>query len=172
MNAKEILEKIKAVFTEVPAETAPAPSPEPAPVEFKDYTLADGSTVSIDKLEVGGAVTKDGAPAFEGEYTLADGSTIEVDANGLIYEIKAAAPAAPEVPAPVVMEDARIPQLIQEQVKLRQAFADLVNLVEGLIETPAADPIEVQKTRFGMVVDDKKERLSKITNLLTQIKNK
>lgn len=177
MNAKEILEKIKAVFNEVPAEPTPAPVETLAPVEFKEYTLADGSSVSIDKLEIGGAVTKDGLPVPEGEYMMADGSAIEVDASGLIYEIKAAEPAdvaetvvTPQ--EPIVMEDARVPQLMAEQVRLKQAFNQLVELVEGLIETPAAEPIEVQKTKFGQVIDNKKERLGKITNLLTQIKNK
>jgi hypothetical protein len=176
MNATELLNKIKAIFNEVtPVEPAPAPVVEPAPVEFKDYTLADGTSVSIDKLEVGGAVTKDGAPAPEGEYKMADGSAIEVDASGLIAEIKAAEPAAPEViepAAPVVMEDARVTALMAEQVQIKQAFKDLVALVEGLIETPAAEPIEPQRTRFGMEVDNKKERLSNITKLLTKIKNK
>jgi hypothetical protein len=59
-----------------------------------------------------------------------------------------------------------------EQVRLKQAFNDLVSLVEGLIETPAVEPTEVQKTKFGQVIDNKKERLSNITKLLTQIKNK
>jgi hypothetical protein len=175
MNAKELLEKIKAVFNEVPVEQAAAPVAEEAPVEFKDYTLMDGSSVSIDKLEIGGAVTKDGVPVPEGEYLMADGSAIEVDASGLIYEIKAAEPVMPEAPVEAAkppMEDARVPQLMAEQVRLKQAFNDLVSLVEGLIETPAVEPIEVQKTKFGQVIDNKKERLSKISNLLTQIKNK
>jgi hypothetical protein len=172
MNAKELLEKIKAVFNEVPVEQAAAPVAEEAPVEFKDYTLMDGSSVSIDKLEIGGAVTKDGVPVPEGEYLMADGSAIEVDASGLIYEIKAAEPVEIVTPEPMVMEDARVPQLMAEQVRLKQAFNDLVSLVEGLIETPASEPTEVQKTKFGQVIDNKKERLSNITKLLTQIKNK
>lgn len=90
MNAKEILKKIKAVFEEVP----PAPA-EPTPVEFKEYSLADGTKVMIDKLEIGGkvmVVAADGTEtkAPEGEHMLATGEAIEVDAEGLIYEIKSA----------------------------------------------------------------------------------
>ena len=57
----------------------------PAP----SYTLADGTKIMIDKLEVGGVVTlEDGTPAPAGEHELADGTYIVLTEGGVIAEIK------------------------------------------------------------------------------------
>ena len=52
MNAKEVLKSIKALFSEMPPE--PTPAPAPVVVEMKEYSLADGTKVMLDKLEIGG----------------------------------------------------------------------------------------------------------------------
>ena len=72
----ELLQEVKKlVFQE---ETMPAPA----------YSLADGTKILIDKLEVGGKVTlEDGTPALAGEHTLADGSKIVLSEGGVIAEI-------------------------------------------------------------------------------------
>lgn len=76
MNPVELLKEVKKlVFQE---ETMPAPG----------YTLADGTKVMIDKLEVGGVVTlEDGTPAPAGEHELADGSKVVLAEGGVIAEI-------------------------------------------------------------------------------------
>jgi len=179
MDAKTILKNIKALFSELPAEPAPAPAPEPVQVEMKEYALADGTKVMLDKLEIGGMVTINDLPAPVGEHLLADGTKIKLDEAGVIVEIEAAEPAEPVLPieaaapvAPVQMRDERVDALKAEVKQLRQGFAQMVALVESLTETPAAEQIEPQKTKFGAVAEGRKERLEKITNLLTQIKNK
>ena len=178
MDAKTILKNIKALFSELPAEPAPAPTPAPEPVqvEMKEYALADGTIVKLDKLEIGGMVTINDLPAPVGEHLLADGTKIKLDEAGVIVEVEAAEPAEPVLPveaaAPVQMRDERVDALQTELKQVKQGFSQLVALVESLTETPAAEPIEPQKTQFGEIAQTKKERLSKITQVLTQIKNK
>lgn len=182
MNAHETLKKIKAFFAEqpLPEPVAPIAPVEPVQLEAKEYSLADGTKVMIDKLEIGGMVTLNDAPAPMGEHILADGSKIELDANGAIVSIEAAEPAEPAVEpevmaapvAPIQMRDERVDALQAELANMKQGFAQLVVLVEALAETPAAEPIEPQKTKFGAVQEERKERITKITQVLTQIKNK
>lgn len=179
---KEILTAIKAIFSDqpLPEPVAPVSPVEPVQLEAKEYSLADGTKVMIDKLEVGGMVTLNDAPAPAAEYTLADGSSVTTDVSGIITEVSAAEPAIePEVPeaapapaAPTMMRDDRVDALQAELSNVKQGFAQLVALVEQLAETPSAEPIEPQKTKFGMVQEDRHERISRITKALTQIKNK
>lgn len=91
-TASEILKEIKALFNEqAQGEGAPAPKTEETKVEFAEYSLADGTKVKIDKLEVGGMVQNaDGSPAPAGSIVLADGTTIEVDDKGAILEVASA----------------------------------------------------------------------------------
>jgi hypothetical protein len=181
MNTKEALQKIKQIlFSELPAEpVTPAPVAEPVQVEMKEYSLADGTKVMLDKLEVGGMVTINDLPAPVGEHMLADGTKITLDEAGVITEIEAAEPAEPVAPveaaapvAPVQMRDERVDALKAEVKQLKDGFAQMVALVESLTETPAAEPIEPQKTRFGMIIQDTKERRETMKQILTQIKNK
>jgi len=79
--------KHKAMFADLP----PAQNPS-------EYTLADGSKVTIDKLEIGGVVKlADGTLAPAGELALADGSTITITDGGVIggIETKAVEDAEP-----------------------------------------------------------------------------
>lgn len=170
-TAKEILQKIKAIFEEVPAPV------EPVQMEAKEYSLADGTKVMIDKLEVGGLVTVEGNPAPEGTHMLADGSSVLLDAAGAIVAITPAEVEEPEMPE--VMQDARVDALQtqlaaqeKEIAKQKQAFIELVSLVEKLAEEPAAAPIEPQKNQFSKPKEEKAERLAKFQSVLTQIKNK
>lgn len=191
MDAKTILKNIKALFSELPAEPAAAPAPvaEPVQVEMKEYSLADGTKVMLDKLEIGGMVTINDLPAPVGEHMLADGTKITLDEAGVITEIEAAEPAEVVAPveaaapvAPVQMASVKLSELTAlrfavesfaaEQKKLKDGFAQMVALVESLTETPAAEPIEPQKTRFGMIIQDTKERRETMKQILTQIKNK
>lgn len=77
-NKKQgILAKIEALFKSV----------ESTEQKFIDYKISDGSTISCDKLEVGGVVTKDGVQAPAGEYELEDKTKIMVDAAGMITAV-------------------------------------------------------------------------------------
>lgn len=220
MNTNEILKSIKALFSDqpLPEPVAPVAPVEPVQLEAKEYSLADGTKVMIDKLEVGGMVTLNDAPAPMGEHILADGSKIKLDEAGAIIEIEAAEPAAPELNTPEQMQVALAAfadgvtdpnmqkmatilkavfenvfgwQLREAQEKanrdeaiamyqsgfaehkqLKEGFIQLVSLVEQLADTPAAEPLEPQKTKFGAVQENRQERLSKITSVLNQIKNK
>jgi hypothetical protein len=196
MNAIEILKQIRQVFDDAAApavDPAPAPEQEPAkedaPVEFKEYSLADGTVVMVDKLEAGGTVKigEDVAPA--GDYTLADGSTLTVGEGGAIASITAPQAAAVEpdpAPAPQVEPatqvdytqnfaaiEAKFAELADENAKLKQAFSQLVNLVEELTKTPAAEHTEaVTKNIFEDRAASKKERYAAILQTISKIKNK
>ena len=88
MDFNKAIEDIKKVlFNTVPvAPVAPAPV-EPAPVALgTEYILADGTVVSIDKLEAGGVVLIEGVPAPDGVHQLEDGTSITV-AGGIIESV-------------------------------------------------------------------------------------
>jgi hypothetical protein len=57
---------------------------DPSAFSGTDYTLAGGDVVSIDKMEVGGVVTKGGVAVAEGTWSLEDGTVLTTDANGVI----------------------------------------------------------------------------------------
>lgn len=94
MEAKEILSRVKNLFTELMAPPAPE---NPAP-EVKEYEVKGGGKVTIDKLEAGGIVMIDGAPALPGNLELADGTKIKLVDNGVIEVIEMGTPAEPEAP--------------------------------------------------------------------------
>jgi len=114
-KAKEILEKIRAIFDGMPP-APPAPPAPPLPPPGVDYTLNDGTKITIqqkgDVPAVGDICTINGAPAA-GMYVLADNSTLTTDATGAITAITPGTPVTvdpndmgkntpPAPPAPVV----------------------------------------------------------------------
>lgn len=84
-----IIEKLAEIKKIVFNQEAPAPLTEPiVPVEAaKDYPLADGTILTIDKLEVGGSVLVGAEPAADGSYQLEDGTSLSV-LSGVIAEVK------------------------------------------------------------------------------------
>lgn len=96
------------------------------PVKLERATLADGTVVEVEKLEVGfpvSIVAEDGSltPAPEGEHTLEDGTKIMVDANGAIVEI---------MPAETVAVAAQEEEIVEEeQMELPEGIADLISSV-------------------------------------------
>jgi len=97
MNHTEILTKLKQTFSELMQQ-----SPKKDMVKMLDAVLADGTSVQITELAVGGIVTINGVPAPMGEHELQDGTMIVVGDNGAIMEIKSD-PIQPEEPP--MMED-------------------------------------------------------------------
>lgn len=92
-SVKEMVASFKKTFFDV----APTPMPAPAPVvqATTDYTLKDGTAVTIDKVEVGGVVLIAGIPAPAGDHELSDGTKITVGEGGLITAVTAAMAAPP-----------------------------------------------------------------------------
>jgi uncharacterized short protein YbdD (DUF466 family) len=169
MTAKEIIEKLKATFSELTA-----------PVKLMDASLADGTAIQVTELAVGGIVTVNGAPAPAGEYTLTDGTTLVVGDNGAITEIKPAAPAE-EAPAEApVTEDmgakfsafevatsqkfadyeAKFAQYEQRLDKATKVIEGLLNLTQTLAETPTGTPDEAVKTSSNFSAEPKQKDYS------------
>jgi hypothetical protein len=66
MSPIDFVNKVKELFNEAPAAAE-------SQVEFVEYTLENGTTINVDKYEVGGVVTlADGTLAPIGEHILAD----------------------------------------------------------------------------------------------------
>jgi len=108
MNAaKELFEKIKAVFNEPIAPPAAPAAPVVAPVTLaaKTYKLKDGTEVSIsqagDVIAPGDSVTVGGLVPAEGVIILEDGTAIAVDATGRVVSV--------EIPPPVTTDLANEP---------------------------------------------------------------
>ena len=158
MTIKEQLaELIKGVKQKFSVDPAPAPAPAPAPVTMNKYTLADGTEVEIEALEVGKPVMVGGNTAPEGSHTLQDGTVITVDAAGVITDIKAA-------PMPPAMDDmnkyvkmavdealAKIPQsfgkdelksLTDRLAKAEAVNKDLFAAIELLCKEPEVQPLQ------------------------------
>lgn len=176
MNAKEILQKIKAVFEAPLPPTLPAPEPtELSPCV--ECTLPDGRImVCTPSCEVGATCTIDGQPAPDGVYecTIEDGSTCTCTvANGICTDVQMPQPVTAEVPPTPSFEErlaaleASIaelkkctPQMSQveaTQTQLQEAEArmskqdevieGLFELAEKLAETPTAEPTTLNGNR-------------------------
>lgn len=192
MNPLDKLQQIKKVlFNEQPA---PAPAPVPAPQQFGEYTLADGTVVTIDKLEVGGVVMLGDAPAPVGEHLLADGTKIEVGEGGVISEVEA--PEAPEEVAPVVpAEDmgakfasletsfaamrGEFDAIKSENANLKAALAsqqeamqDLIGIVERIIGEPTTAPTVTPNNFKAVGLTSKQEKALEFSTILNKYKQK
>lgn len=75
-KAQQLLASIKAAFAAAEKEE-----------KFMDYTLDNGTVISVDKMEVGGMATQNGAPVAAGSYTLNDKTIITCDATGMITAV-------------------------------------------------------------------------------------
>lgn len=71
-----------------------------APAALESQALADGSSIEVSALEVGGEVKVNGVASGAATYELADGRKIVVDESGKIVEIK-----EKEVPVQMSAED-------------------------------------------------------------------
>lgn len=183
MTAQDALLKIKALF----AEDVPAPEAAVEPTA-KEYPLLDGTIVLIDSLEVGGkvaVVTPDGpVPAPAGDHTLADGQVITVDETGTITAIATpeAATAAPAEDMSAKLADLQS-KLTQLQLEYESRFAaqehnfisaledqktkvlGLKEIIESMMVTPSAEPIQKQKH-----FESKDERIAKFLEFTKKIK--
>ena len=139
------------------------------PVKLERATLADGTVVEVEKLEVGfpvSIVAEDGSmtPAPEGEHTLEDGTKIKVDANGAIVEIMPAetvAVAAQEEEIEEV-EEMQLPEGIKEIVseiveeKIAEKVEETMKMVYAAVEEIATEVATVKEEMGAM-----KEKMQK-----------
>lgn len=171
MNAKNTIAEIKKLLGFSVDE--PAPDPKPQDMGGTKYKLADGSEVSIDKLEVGGTVMVGDAAAPDGEHTLEDGTVITT-AAGVISEVRK--------PEPV-----EEPLETKEQMRAAlEKFAEgaapdqqkLVVIVKALFESVFGWELRHEQEKaareqaiavYKQGFDSQKEALTKLTELVEQI---
>jgi hypothetical protein len=172
---EELLSKVKQKFYTEPE--------QPATVEtqFSEYQLADGTTVMIDKMEVGGAVMVNEAPVMDGEYQLADGTKMKV-AGGVIAEIEAPAPAEPaqeDMSSKFAAIESRLQGFEQalnatktENENLKATFAKqeelnqhFIKMFETLVKEPNTQPTEPVKNGFNRHADTKADKIEKVIAL-------
>lgn len=127
-SAKEILGVIKKLLFE---------GMPPAPPATTSVTVktADGTELSVDKLEVGGMVTVAGVAAPATTYTLEDGATITTDATGKItaYVPKAAPQQQQQPPAqpPAATPPAATPP-VQQPAAMQYEITEELMKAEGI----------------------------------------
>ena len=190
MTPIDFVTKVKELFNDAPAATE-------SQVEFVEYTLDNGTTISIDMYEVGGMVTlADGTQAPMGEYILADKTVIVVDEAGAVVEIK-----VPEVEEEMPEEeDASVLEMKEKIAKLEEELAatkgqfesqvekfanqeevaiamyskfeaaikDLASAIEGLANTATADPIDAPAS--FQKVEKKQEKISRFLEMAKKVK--
>lgn len=188
MTTIEALNKIKQLFADAGQLGDPSPAPEPGATSvnmISEYILKDGSKVLIDKLEAGGVakvIDQTGAEVFApvGEHELMDGMIIVVGENGMISEVKAPQPAAPEEPA--VSEDmSQMKKKLDEMVeminqmktnfesqmadanaknqKLSSGMSQLSDVIIGMCKTPSAEPTKPTNA-FSQHMDSRNDKIS------------
>lgn len=188
MTPIDFVTKVKELFNDAPIATE-------SQVEFVEYTLDNGTTISIDKYEVGGMVTlADGTQAPVGEYILADGTSIQVDETGAIIEIASPkedampeedgsvqemkdkiAKLEEELAATKVQCESQVEQFAKQEEtasamysKFEAAIKDLASAIEGLANTATADPIDAPAS--FQKVEKKQEKISRFLEMAKKVK--
>ena len=191
MTAKDAILKIRALFEDMPQEDAPLETK----VKMEEYTLLDGTKVSISELAIGGVVTlEDGSFAPMGEHTLADGSVIQLDEAGVIIEI--ASPKEDAMPEEEMSKviDKKIEEmsasfksqiqclsnenkelkskLLALEQKSKEGFSSVINMFEDFSKLPSTDPIQKPTSfKFEKTTDLKFDRIEKYRNAILNNKN-
>lgn len=164
-DIKLAIKDLKAKFEDMPPmAVAPAPT---NPIEVK---LKDGTSLSVDKMEVGGIaniVSETGSVLAEAkDYEAEDGTVITVGVDGVISNIKTVE-VAPDMnkvtPEMLAALSARMSTLetelsaskannlaLQTQLSsVNEAQKVTLRAVESIINTPAGDPIEKPTTTLA-----------------------
>jgi len=161
---KDLKAKFDAMPTMAEAPAAPAPT---NPIEVK---LKDGTSLSVDKMEVGGIaniVSETGSVLAEAkDYEAEDGTVITVGVDGVISNIKTVE-VAPDMnkvtPEMLAALSARMSTLETElsaskannlalQTQLSSVNSDqkvLLSAVEIILNAPAGEPIEKPTTTLA-----------------------
>ena len=155
----DTLKKIKAAFEEMP--------PIAPEQNFSEYTLEDGTVISVSELAAGGTVMIGDQPAPVGEHKLSDGTVIVVGDGGVISEVKPAEAPAEDMKQDYSAEfakineqfaayDARLAKADETIQQFDQALktqsntvAELIKLVEEMASIPTADPQAPPQQKFA-----------------------
>lgn len=167
-DIKLAIKDLKAKFDAMPPMADPNAAPAPTnPIEVK---LKDGTSLSVDKMEVGGianVVSETGSVLAEAkDYEAEDGTIITVGVDGVISNIKTVE-VAPEMnkvtPEMLAALSARMSTLETElsaskannlalQTQLSSVNSDqkvLLSAVEIILNAPAGSPIEKPTTTLA-----------------------
>jgi len=167
-DVKKQIQELTVKFSEIPA-IAPS-NPAPTNLATIETKLVDGTTLSVDKMEVGGVaniVSEAGTlPAMDGEYEAEDGTKITV-AGGLITAI--APKEVEEVEEAPVAPMAEMAALATRLAALETEFANVkaenanlkvamsqvndatkvsLSAISSIISTPAGEPTQKPKSQF------------------------
>lgn len=205
MTTIEAIQKIKQMFAEagqLPVAEAPAAQMAEVsaqPIEsVKEYVLASGQKVMIDKLEIGGKVSLvddagNQSPAPAGEHQLADGTKLVVDESGVIVEMEQPAadvvedemPNQPAQPSEADMMKQKIEEMQKQLDSLKMAYdaklatqearfskgiSDLSDILVQLMQTPSAQATEQPKDKFNVHVESKEAKLERFLQFAKSIK--
>lgn len=167
-DIKLAIKDLKAKFDAMPQMADPNAAPAPTnPIEVK---LKDGTSLSVDKMEVGGianVVSETGSVLAEAkDYEAEDGTIITVGVDGVISNIKTVE-VAPEMnkvtPEMLAALSARLAQVetkfaesqasnlaLQTQLSsVNEAQKVTLSAVELILNAPAGDPIEKPTTTLA-----------------------
>lgn len=167
-DIKLAIKDLKAKFDDMPPMADPNAAPAPTnPIEVK---LKDGTSLSVDKMEVGGianVVSETGSVLAEAkDYEAEDGTIITVGVDGVISNIKTVE-VAPEMnqvtPEMLAALSARLAQVetkfaesqasnlaLQTQLSsVNEAQKVTLSAVELILNAPAGDPIEKPTTTLA-----------------------
>lgn len=167
-DIKLAIKDLKAKFDAMPPMADPNAAPAPTnPIEVK---LKDGTSLSVDKMEVGGianVVSETGSVLAEAkDYEAEDGTIITVGVDGVISNIKTVE-VAPEMnqvtPEMLAALSARMSKLetelsaskasnlaLQTQLSsVNEAQKVTLSAVELILNAPAGDPIEKPTTTLA-----------------------
>jgi hypothetical protein len=187
MDKTSILKQIKVLL----GMDAPVVPPT-EPVAATEYTLQDGTVVTISELVTGGAIMVGGEPAPTGEHVLSDGTIIVVAEPGIISEVKpsvpapedlATDPAAPTTTDIKAMVEAAVKEAVKEAVEeelkayktkmgaQEAASKKMVELMAELLKEPATTPTPTHTQTNFKKAESKTERYARLRNVLETIKN-
>lgn len=168
-DIKLAIKDLKAKFDAMPPMADPNAAPAPTnPIEVK---LKDGTSLSVDKMEVGGianVVSETGSVLAEAkDYEAEDGTIITVGVDGVISNIKTVEVIEPEMnkvtPEMLAALSARLAQVetkfvesqasnlaLQTQLSsVNEAQKVTLSAVELILNAPAGDPIEKPTTTLA-----------------------
>ncbi|TSA62704.1 MAG: hypothetical protein D4R41_01655 [Sediminibacterium sp.] len=186
MNAKDAILKIRALFEDLPTEI---PNEVEAKVEFKEYSLKDGSKVNISDLVVDGdVVALDGSPVADGEYILADDTSIQVVGSKIIQIASPKEDVLPELDTPgtnmgkqkmdedfsaLKLENENLSKkIIELEAKVKAGFSQVAELIEALTKVPSSEPIAQPKQNFSKNQNSQDMKLDRIEKYRNALLNK
>jgi len=187
---KDLTDKLRKTFSVEKLEDAPLPTENVTP---EATPLADGSNSITGVIAVGESVTMPDASGLntavpDGEYKLSTGVTIKT-MNGIIEEIETGTPDPVDAPMSesavlsaiqnaLSEQETKFNSQIEELTKkhteemeaTKASFSAIIESLELIAETKVEkpEPKNDLKQKFAQNVEDKKARLAKAINNITQ----